>query len=116
MAAGPLVTLIIVCVAILVIAAFLITVVILLHMVGERLTKILGAVGQVVEKTDGIEPIISEIAADLQAGDRALTACAQRVSNRYPSEEELDERSRTPVGVGGVSWPETKQAPSFRNY
>jgi len=68
--------------AVVVVALFLITVVTMLHIVSNRLNKILGAVGQVVENTDGLEPIIDEIAADIGSGEATIVGAVERLQIR----------------------------------
>lgn len=79
MATGPLVTLIAVFLAIAVVAAFLITVAYQLNQVHARVATILGVVDEVVEKTSGVEPVITEISGDLAAGHREIDACVERL-------------------------------------
>lgn len=82
MATAPLVTIIAVSLAIVVIAAFLITVIYVLLQVHSRLNTILGVVAGVVEKTEGLEPIIDEIRADLADGHAAIDAAVERLKVR----------------------------------
>ena len=119
MEAAPLVTLIAVFLAIAVIAAFLITVVYQLANVFARLNTILGAVGQVIEKTEVLDPILAEISGDLEAGNGAITAAVERLKVRkgyseFAPETEPD-RDREPAGIGTST--ETEPPSSvYRNY
>ena len=101
MEAAPVVTLIAVFAAIAVIAAFLITVIYQLSMVWQRLNTILGAVGQVIEKTEVLDPIISDIAANVEAGNQALTGAVDRLKARkgYVSDGH-GYGDREPAGLG----------------
>ncbi|MFP5362674.1 MAG: hypothetical protein ACLGI5_08080 [Thermoleophilia bacterium] len=119
MEAAPVVTLIAVGLAIAVIAAFLITVIYQLANVFSRLNTILGVVGTVCEKTEVLDPIISEISADLGAGHEALGGAVERLKVRKgyaesapPAEHELD---REPAGVG-TSTPVEPPPSVYRNY
>ena len=119
MEAAPLVTLIAVFLAIAVIAAFLITVVYQLANVFARLNTILGAVGQVIEKTEVLDPILSEISADLEAGNGAITAAVERLKLRKGYSEFAPapepDRDREPAGIGTST--ETEPPPSvYTNY
>lgn len=120
MEAAPLVTLIAVFLAIAVIAAFLITVVYQLANVFARLNTILGAVGQVIEKTEVLDPILSEISADLEAGNRAITGAVERLKVRkgyseFAAPELEPDRDREPAGIGSST--ETEPPSSvYRNY
>ena len=119
MEAAPLVTLIAVFLAIAVIAAFLITVVYQLAHVFGRLNTILGAVGQVIEKTEVLDPILSEISADLEAGNSAITHAVERLKVRkgYSEFEPAlaPERDREPAGIGTST--DTEPPPSvYTNY
>jgi predicted PurR-regulated permease PerM len=82
MEAAPLVTLIAVFLAIAVIAAFLITVIYQLYQVFDRLNTVLGVVGGVVEQTEALDPIISDIANNLAAGQAAIEASVERLKVR----------------------------------
>ena len=120
MEAAPLVTLIAVFLAIAVIAAFLITVVYQLAHVFGRLNTILGVVGQVIEKTEVLEPVLSEISANLEAGNGAINAAVERLrirkgySESAPAPAEPD-RSREPAGIGTSSDTEPP-ASVYTNY
>lgn len=118
MEAAPLVTLIAVFLAIAVIAAFLITVVYQLANVFARLNTILGAVGQVIEKTEVLDPILSEISADLAAGNGAINAAVDRLKVRKGYSESApvyDEPDREPAGVGSSADVEPPP-PAYTNY
>ena len=118
MEAAPVVTLIAVGAAILVIAAFLITVIYQLATVFQRLNLILGAVGQVIEKTEVLDPIISDIAANVEAGNQALNGAVDRLKARkgiidgQPAEGYGD---REPAGLG-TSAPVDPPPSVYTNY
>ena len=90
MEAAPLVTLIAVFAAIAVIAAFLITVIYQLSMVWQRLNIILGVVGQVIDKTAVLDPILSDIAANVEAGNQAVGGAVDRLKARKGVSEPTD--------------------------
>ena len=119
MEAAPVVTLIAVGLAIAVIAAFLITVIYQLATVFSRLNTILGVVGQVVEKTEVLDPIISEISANLAAGHEALDSSVEHLkvrkgySDEAPAVEPTDDRQ--PAGLG-TSTPVDPQPGVYTNY
>lgn len=119
MEAAPLVTLIAVFLAIAVIAAFLITVIYQLATVFSRLNTILGAVGTVVEKTAVLDPIISEIGANLAAGQGALDDAVERLKVRkgYSDADGAVEPTddRQPAGLG-TSTPVDPQPGVYTNY
>ena len=101
MEAGPLVFLIITFVAIAVVAAFLITVVYQLSQVWSRLNTILGVVGQVIEKTAVLDPVLSDISANLEAGNSAVTGAVERLKLRKGhGDTEPDSQARDPAGIG----------------
>lgn len=101
MEAGPLVFLIITFVAIAVVAAFLITVVYQLSQVWSRLNTILGVVGQVIEKTAVLDPVLSDISANLEAGNNAVTGAVERLRLRKGGgDTEPDSQTRDPAGIG----------------
>jgi hypothetical protein len=76
------VSIILVLVAVLVIAGFLIAIIVELRRTHLRLITILGAVVETVEQTDGLEAIVTEIADDLAVGQEALAACVERLEQR----------------------------------
>jgi hypothetical protein len=76
------VSIILVLVAVLVIAGFLIAIIVELRRTHLRLITILGAVVETVEQTDGLEGIVTEIAEDLAAGQGALADCVDRLEQR----------------------------------
>jgi hypothetical protein len=82
MEAAPVVTLIAVFLAIVVIAAFLITVTFQLHMVSSRLNKVLADVAAVGDKTTVLDPIIDEIAGDLTGANQGLDDAVGRLKER----------------------------------
>lgn len=104
MEAAPVVTLIAVFLAIAVIAAFLITVIYQLANVFSRLNTILGVVGTVVEKTEVLDPIISEISADLAGGNAAINDSVERLKVRKGYSEGTSAvqptDDRQPAGLG----------------
>lgn len=76
------VSIILALVAVLVIAGFLIAVIVELRRTSLRLVTILGAVVETVERTDGLEGIVNEIADDLATGQAALSDCVDRLEQR----------------------------------
>ncbi|MDP8967371.1 MAG: hypothetical protein M3N04_02100 [Actinomycetota bacterium] len=102
MEAAPLVTLIAVGLAIAVIAAFLLTVIYQLAQVFSRLNEILGAVGDVVEKTEVLDPVISEIKNDLAAGEGAISDAVERLKTRK-GDPDAGHDGREPTAVGTSS-------------
>lgn len=119
MEAAPVVTLIAVGLAIAVIAAFLITVIYQLANVFSRLNTILGVVGSVCEKTEVLDPVISEISANLEAGHEALADSVERLKVRkgYAGPESVAEPTgdREPAGMG-ASTPVDPQPSVYTNY
>ena len=87
MAAVHVLTLIVVFVAILVVAVWLMAVTYHLHQVSSRLNAILDAVNDVGEKTAVLDPVISEIAGDLAAGHEAVDGAVARLKDRHDYEE-----------------------------
>ena len=114
MEAAPLVFLITVFVAIAVIAAFLITVVYQLSQVWSRLNTILGVVGQVIEKTEVLDPVLSEISANLEAGKGAIAGAVERLQLRKGHSEAPD-ANREPAGIG-ASTPLDPPHSVYTNY
>jgi hypothetical protein len=118
METAQLVMLIAVCLAIVVVAAFLITVVTLLAQIWMRINTILGVVGGVVEKTAPLGDVIGEIKADLGAGEAAIVGAVERLKvrkgYREPSATFDDERDREPAGIG-TSTDVAPPASPFRN-
>jgi|GEM_PF-4356794 len=76
------VSIILALVAVLVVAGFLIAVVVELRRTHLQLITILGAVVDTVEKTDGLEGVVNELADDLAFGQSALTDCIDRLEQR----------------------------------
>ena len=76
------VSIVLVLVAVLVIAGFLIAVIVELRRTHLQLITILGAVVETVEKTDGLEGVVNDIADDLAAGQAALADCIDRLEQR----------------------------------
>ncbi len=119
MEAAPVVTLIAVGLAIAVIAAFLITVIYQLANVFSRLNTILGVVGAVVEKTEVLDPVLSEIGADLAGGQVAIEDAVERLKARkgYAGDSPAVEPShgRDPAGLG-TSTPVEPPTSAYTNY
>lgn len=118
MEAAPVVTLIAVGLAIVVIAAFLITVIYQLYQVYSRLNTILGVVGSVIEKTSVLDPIISEISADLAGGHAAIEGAVERLKLRkgYGDATEPEPQAQPePAGVGATPATDV-QSSAFKNY
>ena len=82
------VTLIGVGAAVAVVALFLIAIVVELRRTHLQLVVILGAVSETVSKTDGLDAITAEIAADIAAGQAALLACVERLEQRLTAESD----------------------------
>jgi uncharacterized membrane protein YjjB (DUF3815 family) len=80
------VTIIGVAAAVAVVALFLIAIVVELRRTHLQLVVILGAVGETVNQTDGLEDVVAEIATDIAAGQAALLACVERLEQRLGSE------------------------------
>jgi hypothetical protein len=76
------VSIVLVLVAVLVIAGFLIAVIVELRRTHLQLVTILGAVVETVDKTDGLEGVVNDIADDLAAGQAALADCIDRLEQR----------------------------------
>lgn len=122
---AQLLMLIAVIIAIVVIAVFLITVVTLLAQIWSRINTILDVVGGVVEKTEVLEPVISEIKADIGAGEAAVVDSVQRLKVRKgysESQEPLSghdlDRDREPaaMGIGTSSDDSVPPSNAFSNY
>lgn len=112
---AQLVMLIAVCLAIAVIAAFLITVVTLLAQVIARVKTILGVVGGVVEKTEALGPVIGEIKADLAGGEAAIVGAVERLKLRKGAAAPESTFDRPPAGIATGSDP-AAPPPAYRNY
>ena len=69
-------------VAVLVVAAYLIAIVLILQHVSNQLVVILGAIWGISEKTRGIGPVIEGVNSELQAGQRALEEAVRRLEER----------------------------------
>lgn len=119
MESAQLVMLIAVVLAIVVIAVFLITVVTLLAQIWSRINTILGVVDGVVEKTEVLDPVISEIKGDLAGGEAAIVDSVQRLKMRKGYSEATsgydDEREPEPAGMG-TSSDAAPPTSAFRNY
>jgi hypothetical protein len=86
------VSIVLVAVAVVVVALFLIAIVVELRRTHLRLVTILGAVGDTVDKTDGLEGVVVGIRADLAAGQAVLADCVDRLEQRLgviPEAEEV---------------------------
>jgi hypothetical protein len=77
-----LVSIVLVAVTLLVVVAFLIAIIVELRRTYMRLITILGAVGETIEKTDGLDNLVGGIANDLAAGQSALAAAVDRLEQR----------------------------------
>lgn len=91
------VSIILVLVAVLVIAGFLIAIIVELRRTHLRLITILGAVAETVEKTGPLEGVVSEIADDLAAGQQALADCVDRLEQRLGGASSSAGRARGDV-------------------
>ncbi len=112
MAAVHVLTLIVVFVAILVIAVWLMAVTYQLGQVHSRLNTILGVVVDVGEKTAVLDPVISEIQGDLAAGHEAIAGAVQRLKERKGYQEPVqDERTSRPKPHQGGN-PEAGAVPA----
>lgn len=76
------VSIVLVAVTLLVVVAFLVAVIVELRRTYMRLITILGAVGETIEKTDGLDRLVGGIASDLTAGQTALAAAVDRLEQR----------------------------------
>jgi hypothetical protein len=108
-------TLVEVAVAVAVVAAFLIAIVVELRRTHLQLVTILGAVGETVDKTDGLEAIVNDISSDLAAGQAALADCVDRLEQRLGPVGDPQESSR-PDGVGPHEHSEPAKPNVFSNY
>ncbi len=108
MESGPLVMLITMCIVIAVVAVFLITVVTLLAQIWSRINIILGVVGEVVDKTEVVQPVISDIKEGITGGEAAIVGAVERLKVRKgysdsPQSGFDDDRDREPAGIGTSS-------------
>lgn len=76
------VSIVLVLVAVLVVASFLIAIVVELRRTHLKLITILGAVSETVERTNGLESVVGEISRDLAVGHGALSDCVERLEQR----------------------------------
>ena len=76
------VSIILVAVAVVVVALFLIAIVVELRRTHLRLVTILGAVGETVQKTDGLDEIVNAISRDLAEGQALLADTVDRLEER----------------------------------
>jgi|GEM_PF-3916177 len=97
METAPLIMVLALVLAVVVVAVFLITVVYILHMVSNRLNKILGAVGGVVEKTEGLQPLITEIREDLLGGQATIEGAVSRLAQRKGAHAEPEAVGASPA-------------------
>ncbi len=110
-------TLIEVGVAVVVVALFLIAIVVELRRTHLQLVTILGAVGDTVAKTDGLEAIVAEISADLAAGQAAFIDCVDRLERRLGPVDDPQPSSRSrPDGVGQNESSLPVKPSAFSNY
>lgn len=91
----------------------------------SRLNSILGAVAGVIEKTVVLDPIISEIKADIADGHAAIDGAVERLKVRkgYSEEsqrEQASEHEYLPVGASAAATPRQPAPPastsSYTNY
>ena len=119
METAQVVMLIAVILTVIVIAAFLITVVTLLGQIWSRINTILGVVGGVVEKTEPLGPVIGEIKADIAGGEAAIVDSVERLKMRKgfsePSAAHDDDRDRDGGGLG-TSTDVKPPSSGFSNY
>jgi hypothetical protein len=117
---AQLVMLIAVCLAIVVIAVFLITVVTLLAQIWSRINTILGVVGGVIEKTEPLAPVIGEIKAGLAGGEEAIVDAVERLKLRkgFSDQESAVHHAgdREPAGIGTGSGDVAPPPSAYRNY
>ena len=122
---AQLLMLIAVILAIVVIAVFLITVVTLLAQIWSRINTILDVVGGVVEKTEVLDPVISEVKGDLAGAEAAIVDSVQRLKARKGYSESQEpvsahdlDRDREPaaMGIGPSGDDAVPPANAFRNY
>lgn len=90
------VSIILVLVAVLVVAGFLIAVVVELRRTHLQLITILGAVVETVENTNALEGVVNEIADDLAFGHQALTECVDRLEQRLGGPSDGDGADAAP--------------------
>jgi hypothetical protein len=94
-------SIVLVAVAVVVVALFLIAIVVELRRTHLQLVTILGAVGETVSKTDGLEAIVADISADLAAGQAAFADCVDRLEQRLgpvaPSSPAAEPEEVTPL-------------------
>ncbi len=81
-AASAVVFIVLVFVAVLVIAAYLVIVIVTLQGVSRRLVNVLACIDVVTDKTAPAAPVIVDITSDLAAGRRALEDCVERLQAR----------------------------------
>lgn len=86
-------SIVLVAIAVVVVALFLVAIVVELRRTHLQLVTILGAVGDTVNQTDGLESVVATISADLAAGQAALSDCVDRLEQRLGASLEEDEVS-----------------------
>jgi hypothetical protein len=84
-------SIVLVAVAVIVVALFLVAIVWELRRTHLRLVTILGAVGDTVNKTDGLDAVVAGISADLAAGQAVLADTVSRLEQRLGAEPEVEE-------------------------
>lgn len=99
MGASSAVLLVATALAVAVIAGYLIAISLILRRVFGRLEIILGAVSEVVEKTAPAGEVIGAINADLAAGQAALGAAVERLTERTAGEPEEPAPESAPPGT-----------------
>ena len=105
MAAVHVLTLIVVFVAILVVAVWLMAVTYHLHQVSSRLNTILADVVATAEKTAPLDAVVSEIASDLAAGHEAIEGAVQRLKERHNYQEPGQRGATTEADGAGKPAP-----------
>ena len=98
-------TLLVVFVAILVVAVWLMAVTYHLYQVSTRLNTILADVVATGEKTAPLDAVVSEIASELAAGHEAIEGAVQRLKERKGYEEPARGAGRPPQHDGGQPAP-----------
>jgi hypothetical protein len=114
------VSIILVLVAVLVVAGFLIAVVVELRRTHLQLITILGAVVDTVENTNALEGVVNEIADDLAFGQNALTECVDRLEQRLGGPSTAEEPGvapePTPPPAAPVTTPWSPPRDVFSNH
>ncbi len=110
------VSIILALVTVLVVAAFLVVIIIELRRTYIRLITILGAVGDTVDQTDGLETVVAGIARDLADGQAALADSVDRLEQRLESGSSNGASDSTAGAVSVSEPPTTGRGDAFRNY